>query len=159
MIKFISSRLSEACKFNETVSESVGAREFLTSDIISAATFLHIPSVSSFPLLLFLYLKLLFVRNNDASGCRQPSYTPRTTWTPADGWKQMWNFYILPLKLISHVLFGTVVNTVSTSCSIHSSSFLDATVQAAVCLNVLVNTLVYLLSELFCIHLHAQYMK
>lgn len=159
MIKFISSRLSEACKFNETVSESVGAREFLTSDIISAATFLHTPSVSSSPLLLFLYLKLLFVRNNDASGCRQPSYTPRTTWTPADGWKQMWNFYILPLKLISHVLFGTVVNTVSTSCSIHSSSFLDATVQAAVCLNVLVNTLVYLLSELFCIHLHAQYMK
>lgn len=60
---------------------------------------------------------------------------------------------------ISHVLFGTVVNTVSTSCSIHSSSFLDATAEAAVCLNVLVNTLVYLLSELFCIHLHAQYMK
>lgn len=89
MIKFISSRLSEACKFNETVSESVGAREFLTSDIISAATFLHTPSVSSSPLLLFLYLKLLFVRNNDASGCRQPSYTPRTSWTPADGWKQM----------------------------------------------------------------------
>lgn len=156
MIKFISSRLSEACKFNETVSESVGAREFLTSDIISAATFLHTPSVSSFPVLLCLYLKLLFVRNNDASGCRQPSHTPRTTWTPADGWKHVKLLYSAFKTHISHVLFGTVVNTVSTSCSIHSSLFLDATAEAAVCLNVLVNTLVYLLSELFCIRLHAQ---